>query len=125
MKNRCKNKSHSAYKNYGGRGIKVCFRWLKYDNFLKDMGFVKDNLTIDRINNDKDYEPGNCRWVSQMDQMNNMRRNRHINHNGQILTLAQWGRKIGIKSNTIFRRLERHWSLERALSSNKFKTNRK
>jgi hypothetical protein len=73
MLRRCTNKNFKAYKYYGGRGITVCDRWLEFDNFLEDMGIRPDNLQIDRINNDGNYEPGNCRWVTA--KVNNSNRN--------------------------------------------------
>lgn len=74
MVSRCKNLQHHAYKNYGGRGISVCDRWLKFENFLKDMG-EKPNpmLTLERINNDNNYEPKNCKWATRKEQRNNQR----------------------------------------------------
>ena len=74
MKTRCSNKNHIAYKNYGGRGIKVCERWLKFENFLEDMGERPKGLTIDRENNDGNYEPGNCKWSTTKEQNRNGRR---------------------------------------------------
>lgn len=71
MKNRCNTPSATMYERYGGRGIKVADRWLKFENFLADMGIPKPGLTIDRINNDGNYEPGNCRWVTHKENCNN------------------------------------------------------
>ena len=73
MKARSQNPNHKDYKNYGGRGIKVCNRWKDFVNFLADMGEKPEGLTLDRINNDGNYEPSNCRWTTPKEQRQNQR----------------------------------------------------
>ncbi len=77
MINRCKNPKCDRWLCYGGRGISVCKRWLKFENFYKDMGVRPKGLTLDRINNDGNYTPSNCRWATNIQQANNKRRNKN------------------------------------------------
>ena len=104
IKNRCCNKRTPQYCDYGGRGITVCDQWLKnYINF-RDWALAngyEDNLTIDRINNDGNYEPNNCRWVNNKIQSNNRRDNCFITYLGETLTISQWGDRLGIDATTI------------------------
>lgn len=118
MKGRCYNKNSPDYPAYGARGIKVCERWQKYNNFFDDMieGYQK-GLTIDRINNDGDYEPDNCRWATPKEQANNTRKNHMITFRGQTKTLQQWSETVGIKSATIRYRLRMGYNPEVALTA--------
>ena len=117
MKKRCYSPSSTAFHNYGARGITVCDRWREnFDHFLTDMGpKPSPKHSIDRINNDGHYEPGNCRWTTPDVQANNNRRNQRREHNGQTMTLAQWARTSGINRETLDSRLKRGWTMDRAL----------
>jgi len=117
MRVRCYNPNTSDYKNYGGRGIRVCPRWDDFTNFFTDMGERPfRGATIERLDNSKDYEPGNCVWRTRKAQNNNKRNNRLITAQGATRTLAQWAEVCGIKSATINMRLIRSkWTAEQAL----------
>lgn len=116
MKTRCCDVNHKAYLRYGGRGIKVCERWLdSFENFFEDMGEKPSpRHTLERKNNSEGYEPGNCVWATRKAQSRNTRRCRMITCNGVTKTLMQWSEETGIKYTTLQRRLGR-WSVEKAL----------
>lgn len=117
MKYRCNNPNHSYYRDYGARGITVCGEWEKYENFRDwalSNGYQND-LTIDRIDNDKGYSPENCRWITMKKQSNNRRTNRVIECNGEKHTLSEWSEIVGVCVGTLWDRLKNGWSTERAL----------
>ena len=116
MKTRCDNPNSRYFKDYGGRGIKICDRWRDFSAFLEDLGQPPDGMTLDRIDNDRGYEPGNVRWASKKDQANNRRSSRVIEHGGERLTLQQWANRTGIKRATIAQRLDRGWPAAKALA---------
>lgn len=112
MRERCNSKNNKAWKNYGGRGIKVCEEWNSYQAFKEwafsngyDENAKHRECTIDRIDNDGDYCPENCRWVPHRVQVNNSRKNRRITVNGITHTIGEWSTITGIKANTIHARL--------------------
>jgi hypothetical protein len=104
MRSRCNNPRHQQFKHYGGRGIRVCERWDSYANFLEDMGEKPRGLSLERINVDGDYEPGNCRWATQREQMRNMRITRRITVEGTTYVAADLADKLGVKTDTIVKR---------------------
>ena len=117
MKQRCSNPKLPQYKNYGGRGITVCARWLEsFENFLVDMGEKPLGLTIDRINVDGNYEPQNCRWLSKAGQQKNRRNCQIFTHNGMTMTMREWAKLIGRHEATLSARVRRGYSLEMILS---------
>lgn len=114
---RCRNPKHKEFKHYGGRGITVCERWLKFENFLEDMKLKPiPELSIDRKNNNGNYEPGNCRWATKEEQQSNRRNNKWIESGGERRTLAQWERHLGFLPGRITQRLKRGWSEEEAIT---------
>ena len=117
MLQRCYTTTSAAYQYYGGRGITVCDRWRSFPPFLEDMGACPGpQMTLDRIDNHRGYEPGNCRWVSKADQSGNRRNCVVLNHDGLSLNVAQWAAKLGIPPNTIRQRLYLGWTAARALT---------
>jgi hypothetical protein len=118
MKGRCLCATNKAYKDYGGRGIMICDRWLRYENFLSDMGRSPGkDYSIDRKDNDGNYEPSNCFWATRTHQNNNKRNNRNISYTGEVKTLAQWSTHLCIKYQTLHSRLNHlGFSIERAFT---------
>lgn len=118
--NRCTNPKNPKWSSYGGRGIKICERWMNsFEAFLADMGERPLGMTLDRYpDNDGNYEPGNCRWADAKAQSNNTRRNALITAFGRTQTLAQWRDELDgfLSETTIQSRLRRGWEPERALS---------
>lgn len=124
MKQRCYNKNSTYYKNYGGRGIKICTEWLNNFQLFYDWAInngYNDILTIDRINVNGNYEPSNCRWVDMKTQSNNKRNNHLIFYKGNNYTLSEISKIVGIKQSTIRARLKKGWSVEKALTPQIFK----
>ena len=119
MKRRCYNPQDSHYDRYGGRGIEICSQWINsYETFLNDMGTppTKDH-TIEREDNNGNYEPSNCRWATKLEQANNKSNNRNITAFGKTQTLAQWAKEVGLPRETIARRINRGYKEEKALTA--------
>lgn len=117
MRQRCRDENHPVYYLYGGRGIKFHDSWLDFDQFYKDMGPAPSpKHSIERVDNDGDYTPWNCIWADQKTQSNNTRRNKSITYKGKRQTIAQWADELNIKYDTLYARISRGWSIERALS---------
>ena len=120
MRQRCCNADDKAYRNYGGRGIRVCERWKEsFERFLADMGpRPSPNHSIDRIDNDGDYKPSNCRWAVKIAQDNNRRTNHFVTHDGKTKTVAQWAKCLGIGYGVLYHRLSKHnWCLGEVIRS--------
>lgn len=119
MKRRCGNLSEPNFKDYGGRGISVCEDWQasfeKFRDWALSNGY-EDSLSIDRIDVNGNYEPGNCRWTNRLIQNNNTRANHYVEYNGIIKTVAEWSKETGIDKNTIYARLNKYsWPIAEAL----------
>ena len=118
MIQRCKNPNNQRYRDYGGRGIKVCDDWMNdFTSFYEwavNNGY-DDTLTLDRKNVDGDYEPSNCRWITNFEQQSNKRNNRIIECNGEKHILNEWARITGLNAQTIAWRIDRGWKTEDAL----------
>lgn len=117
MKERCNNKSYRQYKDYGGRGISLCDEWEEFKPFMEwslENGY-KEGLSIDRIDNDGNYCPENCRWTTVRVQSRNRRANRILEYGGEKHCVAEWSEILGVRANTIFWRLSQGWSTEEAL----------
>jgi hypothetical protein len=119
---RTTNPNNTAYAQYAGRGISVCDRWSGpngFANFYQDMG-QRPSLghSIERINNDGNYEPGNCRWATQKEQCRNTRKNVLISFQGRTQCISAWAEELGINTSTLYDRLvRRNWSIEKAFTT--------
>lgn len=116
MMDRCYNIHGKYYENYGGRGITVCERWGKFENFFADMGQPPDGLSLDRIDNNLGYEPKNCRWSTAKEQSRNRRYNRVISFNGESGCIGYWSERLGFKRGALLARIRAGWSIENALT---------
>lgn len=108
MRARCNNPRNQAYKNYGGRGIQVCDRWADFFAFLQDMGLKPEGKSLDRINNDGNYEPSNCRWADRITQRHNSRGLRLVTYNGRTQCINAWCKELGLSSAAVHTRISKH-----------------
>jgi len=118
MMRRCDNPKCKDYRNYGGRGIRVCKRWYRYENFLRDMGLSPGRgYSIERVRNDGPYSPENCIWGTRSQQQRNTRRSRTLTLDGSTACVVEWAKRIGIGRSGLKNRLDKYgFSLERALT---------
>lgn len=126
MKERCYNPNNKRYEDYGGKGIKVCARWKDFSNFYADMGDRPKGTTLDRYP-DKygNYEPSNCRWGTEQEQVRNKTNNVLITFNGQTKCMAEWAEFYNLEYATLKCRLRRYkWPIEKALTASLFTGNK-
>jgi len=120
MKNRCTNTNHRDYHRYGGRGISVCQEWTHSFISFRDWSISNgydDTKTIDRIDNNQNYTPSNCRWTTPAVQANNKRNNHLLEYNGETRTISEWAKELNVRPGVIFDRINRlGWTIEDALT---------
>lgn len=107
MLDRCRNPSHPSYPAYGGRGITVCSEWHRFEAFLRDMGEKPANMSLDRIDNSRGYEPGNCRWTDTKTQTRNRRSNRLVSLNGETMCATDAAEALGIDPPSLWKRAQK------------------
>lgn len=115
MKARCMDPKNKSYEDYGAKGIRVCDRWLSFDNFLQDMGVCPPSLTLERKDNLIGYQPDNCVWADRLTQGRNRGYTRRLTYGGETKTLQEWASILGIRPRTLSSRIYRGWSVARAL----------
>lgn len=116
MLQRCHDPKHHNYRYYGGRDIRVCERWLVFQNFVDDMGERPQGTTLDRISSTGDYHPNNCRWADIVTQNRNHGGNRLLTYQGRTQCLSAWADEVGMQRITLSKRMEAGWAVERALT---------
>jgi len=115
MMERCYNAANIEFPRYGARGIVVCEKWKKFDGFFSDMGERPKGKTIDRKDNNGNYDPANCRWATLTEQSRNRRNNRMVTLNGITKPLVQWAEDLGVRYGKVRNRLFAGWAIEDAL----------
>lgn len=120
MKTRCYNQNNKDYSRYGGRGIIMCDEWkndfVSFYNWAIINGY-NDMLTLDRIDNNGNYEPSNCRWITMQKQCNNRHSNHMITYNGETHTISEWSEIVGMSRDALVSRLRRGWDIEKTLTT--------
>ena len=117
IKARCFNPKNKAFRYYGGRGITMCEEWRNdFPAFLAYVGRRPNGMTLDRIDNNRNYEPGNVRWAALMDQLSNRSNTHLIEYNGEKMMVSQWAKKLGMNHRTLKARIQRGWSIESAFT---------
>ena len=125
MIQRCNNPDSSYYHRYGARGIKVCDSWLKFENFYKDMGDNPRGFCLERVDNNGDYCPENCKWVSPKEQARNRETSVEVTYNGKTQCIAAWEEELGFNHGTLWTRLYSYnWTIEKAMTAPVKETNR-
>jgi len=118
MIKRCERLYDKGYFNYGGRGITVCEKWHKFENFYEDMGSCPPGMTLERIDNDGNYCKENCKWATRVEQQNNRRSIKWIEYKGEIKNLTQWSKVLDINISTLRHRLYMYgWSVEKTFNT--------
>jgi hypothetical protein len=120
MVRRCTNPKCKEYKSYGGRGISVCARWLRFENFFSDMGKRPEGMSLNRIDNYGNYCKENCEWTSYSQQASNTRRNKNLTYNGKTQNIVKWAKELGLNPCTLYYRKELGWSDEKILTRKVF-----
>jgi hypothetical protein len=116
MLQRCTDPENDNYQYYGGKGIKVCARWFRFDAFVEDMGWRPENTTLDRRSSKKNYTKANCRWATKKQQANNTSNNNRLTYKGVTRNLVYWAKKFNLPPTTITSRLKRGWTVAAALT---------
>ena len=118
IKKRCYNEQNQDYHLYGGRGIRVCDRWMKFENFYADMGERPEGMSIDRIDYNGDYTPENCRWATATQQARNKRNTKVVEYGGITKPIRDFCDELSLNASTVMTRLnQQHWTVDRALST--------